>query len=185
MFYHLDTGHRLKEGLTIELSENKNSLFGYNYTRKFRRYGVADSLHNGDLSASLAHLDPATFREYALEFFRLHHPAVKEMKLPSRLCAFFATSSVEDAIRYAERNEYKKEIRVFEVQTEGVFQCLDMTWLDQEFPKQLNSDVCYYLHKYWIGKLFEKDPHLPKTDPRPSLCESLLTRPITVGLRVR
>lgn len=185
MFYHLDTGHRLREGLTIELSENENSLFGSNYTQKFRGYGVADSLKNGDLSASLAHLDPATFREYALEFFRLHHPTVKDLKLPSRLCAFFATSSVEDAIRYAERNGYKKEIRVFEVHTEGDFQCLDMTWLDREFPKQLDSNTAYYFHKYWIGKLFEEDPHVAKGDPRPSLCESLVNRPITVGPRVR
>jgi hypothetical protein len=184
LFYHLDTGHRLKEGLNIDISESKNSIFGVNYAIKFLRYNVADSLKIGNLNASLGHLDAATFREYALEFFRLHHPSVRDLNLPSRLSSFFATNSVEDAVRYAERNEYRREVRIFEVHAEGIFHSLDMTWLDREFPKQINSSTAYYWHKYWTGELFEKDPDLAKADQRSSLCEVLITSPLTVGRRV-
>lgn len=121
MLYHLDSGHRLKEGDIIALSEENNSVFGQNYTRKFRLYGVEDSLRNGCLNTPLEHLDAATFREYALEFFRLHHPTVKNLNLPSRLSSFFATGSIDDAIRYAKRSNYTKEIRIFEVHAEGGF----------------------------------------------------------------
>lgn len=184
LLYHLDRGAKLKKGLTIELGEDKYSIFGRGYVEKFRQYRVAEALRSG-YDVSLAHLDSPAFREYALEFMRLHHPIIKNLKLPSRLCAFFATGSVEDAIQFAKRNDYKGEVRVFEVHTEGDSQFLDMTWLDREFPKQISNDgIVYHLFRYWTGELFANDPHVAKADPRPSVREHLVTRSITVGDRV-
>ncbi len=183
VLYHLDTAKQLEEGLSVGLTRGTLSIFGHNYVTKFCQYGVLESLQVGDLDANLENLDSSTFREYALEFFRLHHPTVVNLQLPSRLWSFFATYSVEDAIRYAERHAYQGEIRVFEVHAEGEHPHFDMTWLDRSFPKKINGDVAYYLHKYWIGELFEKDPYLVQADSRQSLSEYLVTQSITIGRR--
>jgi len=184
LLYHFDAAHRLEEGVGIELDRYRLSLFGRNYVKKFRQFGVMAGLERGVLETPLEHLDNSTFREYALEFFRLHHPAVADLKLPSRLCSFFATDSAEDAVRYAERYGYKGEIRVFEVHAAGEHSLLDMTWLDRAFPKKIDGDIAYYLNGYWRGDLFRDDPHLSGADPRPSLQERLVTSSIRVGRRV-
>lgn len=184
VLYHLDVGRRLQEGMRIELSNDSLSLLGKNYISKFRRYGVLEALEKGRLPATLDRLDAATFREWALEFLRRHYAPVMSLNRPSRLSSFFATATPDDALRYADRHKHQGERRVFEVQAPGEHPYLDMTWLDRTFPKSISSSVVYHLERYWIGELFESDPHLSKNDDRSSLREYLVTVPITIGRRV-
>lgn len=184
VLYHLDVAGRLREGMRIELRNNSPSLFGRNYISKFQRYGALESLEKGQLPASPGRLDAATFREFALELVRCHYPSVKILDRPSRLWAFFATATADDAMRYADRHKYQGERRVFEIHASGEHPYLDMTWLDRDFPKEISPGVIYHLERYWSGELFENDLRLAKGDPRSSLREYLVTTPITVGRRV-
>lgn len=184
MLYHLDVGHRLKSGQVIDLAQNKLSVFGANYMRKFMNYGVQRALDSGDPTASLRHLDAATYREYALEFFRRHHPVTQGRNLPSRLSGFFATSSLDDAHRYAERHGFKGSVRIYEVLADGTFPTFDMTWLDRTFPPVLDGNTSYYWNKYWAGERFELDEQLNKNDQRPALMETILIQKIAIGNRV-
>ena len=179
--YHLDVAGRLQEGMHINLSPGSLSWLGRTYTAKFRRYDVLKVLETGQLPAELARLDPATFREFALEFLRLHYAPVKNLNRPSRLWSFFATESPDDAIRYADRHEYHGEKRVFEVHTSGEHPCLDMTWLDRSFPNEISGGVLRHMQNYWAGELFENHQQLGFEDTRGSLCERLITSPITIG----
>lgn len=182
MLYHLDVGHRLVSGQVIDLAQDKLSVFGANYMRRFMYYGVKSALDSGDRTASLARLDAPTFREYALEFFRRHHPVAQGRNWPSRLSSFFATSSLDDAHRYAERHGCKGGVRIYEVIADGNFPAFDMTWLDRTFPNDLGIPA-YYWHKYWTGQRFELDESLNKSDKRPSLMETILNQKITIGKR--
>lgn len=183
MLYHLDVGHRLRCGQVIDLAHDKLSVFGANYMRRFMKYGVKRALDSGDFTAPLSHLDAATFREYALEFFRRHHPVAQGQNWPSRLSSFFATSSLDDAHLYVERHGFKGGVRIFEVIADGAFPAFDMTWLDRTFPNDLGKPA-YYWHKYWTGQRFEMDESLSKNDKRPSLMETVLNRKIAIGNRV-
>lgn len=39
-FYHVDMGARLRQGMTIELSEQTTSVFGDVYWKEFRHVGI-------------------------------------------------------------------------------------------------------------------------------------------------
>lgn len=166
--------------MLVQLSPASLSVFGRNYVSKFKRHGVLQAINTGTPPSSLKSLDLATFREFALEFHRRHHPLVNKMMRPSRLSSFFAVATVEDALRYADRHEYRGPRRVFEIQVTGVHPCLDMTWLDRSFPREMSSSVNYYIHRYWAGELFENDLDLSVADPRKSLREFLVTSPALV-----
>ncbi|WP_394540118.1 hypothetical protein PRJ39_06065 [Lysobacter enzymogenes] len=180
ILYHLDTLGRLQEGMLVNLSPASLSVFGRNYVSRFQRHDLLHSLETGTLPRSLASLNSATFREFVVEFHRRHHPEVKKMMRPSRLNSFFATANVDDAVLYAERHDYHGPLRVFEIQVAAATPCFDMTWLDRDFPREINPSVSYYFRKYWAGELFEKDLDVCIEDSRKSLREFLITSPALV-----
>ena len=178
--YHVDTTGRLKPGMKIDLAPGKASVFGRNYQMKFQRAGITFELELGLPPPNPSLLSDAAYREYFLELFRLNNPRIRERGVISRLDSFFAVRSVEDAKRYLERSIFKHPPRIFNIHCAGEHPALDMTWLDQNFPRNIES-FSYYYENYWSGRLISEDEHLSNHDKRGSLIELLITSQVTVG----
>lgn len=178
--YHVDTLGRLAPGMAIDLHPDKPSIFGENYRHQFAKAGVLDALAAGAEHKNLMLLSNAAYREYYLELFRTHHPRVKEIAPASRLSSFFAVRTVDDAWRYVERHEFKGTPTIFAVHCDGPLTQLDMTWLDQQFPRDINAFSYYYEH-YWNGSHICNDEHLASHEARGSFIEVLVSTPVTIG----
>jgi len=180
-FYHVDMLGRLAPGMTIDLSPEAPSLFGRIYLQQFKAAGVVEALEKGEESPKkLMLLRDCAYREYYLELFRRHNPRLKDLPIVSRLSAFFAVKSIEDAHRYIERFGFKGHPAIYSVDCDGEPPCLDMTWLDQQFPKRADAFM-YYYESYWKGALIGQDPHLSSHEKRGSLIEVLITSKVTIG----
>lgn len=181
--YHVDTSGRLAAGMAIDLHTDKPSIFGKNYRHQFKSAGVLDSLASGTEHENIKLLSSSAYREYYLELFRTRHPKIRKIAPVSRLSAFFAVKTVEDAWRYVERHEFKGTPTIFAIYCSGTQTQLDMTWLDQQFPRDINA-FSYYYERYWDGSHICNDEHLASHEIRGSLIEVLVTSPVTIGQAV-
>lgn len=175
---------KLTTGQTLNLSPTTVSIFGRAYVHQFQRAGVLDALNAGLEHRNTASLSVSAHREYYLELFRRHSPRIRPLGRVSRLSSFFAVASVEDAERYIERYQFEGSPPVYEVICDGDCQSLDMTWLDQNFPRDIN-EFSYYYENYWNGSRIEEDAHLASHEKRGSLIEILVSSPIEIGRRAR
>jgi hypothetical protein len=182
-FFHIDMGGRLKPGMSINLSRRTPSLFGANYWRKFRCVGIESvpCLQNVPSESNL--LDDPAYRELWLEIFRTDHPEIRKIETVSRLNSFFVVESLEDAHRYVSRSKFLGSASIFEVHSMHPGKKHDMTWLDQDFPRDFRQFGYYYL-RYWQGLRIEDDPDLAGHEKRGSLTEVLLASPVTIGSKV-
>lgn len=180
-FFHADMTRALNTGMEIELSPNTLSFFGSGYWRRFKYVGIDDipSLQ-GAHGVQNRLIDKAAYREFWLEVFRKDHPEIKELSLKSRFSCFYATESIDDAKRYIARSGFGGSARIFEIKSADSGLKLDMTWLDQEFPRDFRLFGYYYL-QYWKGMRIEDDSELAKHEKRGSLIEVLLDRRVQVG----
>lgn len=179
IFYHVDLAGRLAPGMTIDLSPEAPSLFGQTYLKQFTVAGVM-ALETGQALPRLTRLNDSAYREYYLELFRRHNPRLKNLPTVSRLSAFFAVRSIDDTHRYIERFGFKGRSTIYSVDCDGEPLCLDMTWLDQQFPKCIDAFM-YYYESYWKGELISQDPYLANHEKRGSLMEVLITSKVTIG----
>lgn len=182
-FYHVDMSGSLAPGMAIDLSLEAPSLFGRSYLEQFKVAGVVETLETGQESLKLMLLSDSAYREYYLELFRRHNSRLKDIPTVSRLSSFFAVKSVEDAHRYIERFGFKGHPAIYSVDCDGEPPCLDMTWLDQQFPKRVDKFM-YYYESYWKGALIGQDPYLASHEKRGSLIEVLITSKATIGYPV-
>lgn len=182
-FYHVDMGARLRQGMTIELSEQTTSVFGDVYWKQFRHVGIKQFPSQQIAPPQTNLLGNAAYREFWLEFFRMGHPELKCLELPSRLNSFFVVESIEDAHRYITRSNLGKNLPIFEVHSQEPGAKFDMTWLDQQFPRDYQQFGYYYL-RYWKGLRMDEDHYLAAHEIRGSLMEVLLSSTITIGQRV-
>lgn len=171
---------RLNSGMNIELSGNSPSFFGMNYLAKFARSGIKSipPLQSAVLIGNS--LDDASYREFWLEVFRTDHPQLKTIPLKSRLNSFFATESIDDAKRYISRHGFSGETRIFEVESQDSGLKLDMTWLDQRFPRDFRQFGFYYI-SYWKGMRIDANDDLKDHEKRGSLIEVLLDGKVRIG----
>ncbi|EDI0007563.1 hypothetical protein CC633_14615 [Salmonella enterica subsp. enterica serovar Enteritidis] len=178
--YHVDMAKRLHPGMVIELSAQATSMFGEVYWKQFRNLRIEKipSLRNIPSQSSM--LSNPAYRELWLEIFRTDHPELKNMKLPSRLNSFFAVESIEDAKGYIARSNLGEHTPIFEVYSKEPGLKFDMTWLDQQFPRDFRQFGYYYL-RYWKGLRIEDDIHLANHEKRGSFMEVLLGATITIG----
>jgi hypothetical protein len=178
--YHVDTLGRLAAGMTIDLHPRKPSRFGDIYRHQFAKAGVLDALTAGVEHKNLMLLSNAAYREYYLELFRTHHPQISKIAPTSRLSSFFTVKTVSDAWRYVERHEFKGKPTIFAIHCDGPLTQLDMTWLDQQFPRDISAFSYYYEH-YWNGSHISNDQHLASHEARGSFIEVLVSTPVTIG----
>lgn len=173
---------RLRSGMDITLSNNTPSVFGDIYLAKFKIAGINSipSLQVALTKGESLGLDDSAYRELWLEIFRTEHPELKQLPLKSRLNSFFVTESIDDARRYITRKEFKGQSRIFEVKSQSSGLNLDMTWLDQKFPRDFRQFGYYYL-RYWQGLKIDDDPYLKAHETRGSLIEVLLDERIIIG----
>lgn len=171
---------RLAPGMVIDLSPENLSNFGQTYKQKFIRAGISIELEMGSKPRHPDRLSDAAYREFYLEFFRRHNPRVKTLKTVSRLSSFFAATSIEDANRYVQRHGFVGKTTTYAVHCAGEHPLLDMTWLDQHFPRNLENRL-YYYESYWQGKLISQDEHLASSEKRGSFMEALITSRVTIG----
>ncbi|MEJ0209814.1 hypothetical protein [Pseudomonas aeruginosa] len=177
-YYHVDNAGLLKTGMEIKLDGNNRSRFGEVYQPFFKLIG-ADEIGPG-LPRLVETLPPPHYREFFLELFRLHDPELSHLENKSRLNCFFAAKTIDDARKYKLRSQNNTPARIFEIHTEGEVQILDMTWLDQEFPRDMN-EFGYYYRQYWKGARIDQDPHLASHEKRGTLLEVLISDDFIVG----
>lgn len=182
-FFHVDMSRRLRPGMNIELSAQTTSEFGAVYWKQFRRAGIEHFPSDQTIPPQTHLLGTAAYREFWLEFFRTGNPELKDLELPSRLNSFFVVESIEDARRYITRSNLGKHVPIFEVHSQEPGSKFDMTWLDQQFPRDYQQFRYYYLH-YWKGLRMDEDRYLAAHETRGSLMEVLLSSTITIGQRV-
>lgn len=179
-FFHVDMSRRLRPGMNIELSAQTTSEFGAVYWKQFRNAGIEHFPSDQTIPPQTHLLGTAAYREFWLELFRTGNPELKNLMLPSRLNSFFVVESIEDARRYITRSNLEKHVPIFEVHSQEPGVKFDMTWLDQQFPRDYREFGYYYL-RYWKGLRIDDDPHLASHEKRGSLMEVLLDSPITIG----
>ncbi|MCU8045545.1 MULTISPECIES: hypothetical protein [unclassified Shewanella] len=166
--------------MNIELSNKTPSVFGNNYWAKFKTAGIDIIPPLQQAVVKGYSLDDAAYREFWLEVFRIGHPELKKLSLKSRLNSFFVAESIDDARRYISRNGFTGEARIFKVKSQDSGLKLDMTWLDQKFPRDFREFGYYYL-SYWKGMRIDDDPHLKAHEKRGSLLEILLDGKVEIG----
>lgn len=171
----------LRTGMEIDLSQSTPSVFGLIYWEKFKRVGIENipSLQ-GAYEVQSRLINKAAYREFWLEVFRKDHPEINGLPLKSRLNSFFATESIDDTQKYITQSGFNGQAKIFEIKSEDAGLKLDMTWLDQEFPRDFRKFGYYYL-RYWKGMKIEDDTKLKKHEGRGSLIEVLLDRKIQIG----
>ncbi|HCG7368205.1 TPA: hypothetical protein NJ384_004489 [Vibrio parahaemolyticus] len=179
-FYHIDRSHTLTTGMTIELSSSKASQFGSVYLRHFKQNNVSPTADLSNVSPLVNTFDYPFYREFYLEVFRLGHPELTKLERFSRLNSLYAAETLDDVKQMVERLQIKPGYKVFEVFTSGPYVSLDMTWLDQKFPKDIREVGYYYLH-YWLGNKIENDQYLKGHESRGSLMEVLICSDVIVG----
>ncbi|EHK0753519.1 hypothetical protein RG677_002684 [Vibrio parahaemolyticus] len=183
-FYHIDRLGSLKPGMKINPSLSIPSRFGQVYVDYFKIHGVYPSAELGkDLNAVALFAAPY-YREFYLEVFRLGDPQLSELKHFSRLNSFFAFENLKDVAKFVERLKIKPGYKVFEITTEGEYVVLDMTWLDQQFGRDLKSNGYYFRH-YWLGNKIEEDEYLKNHEVRGSLMEVLINSEVSIGEEVQ
>jgi hypothetical protein len=182
-FYHIDRSGLLTAGRKIELSSSKPSRFGSGYLNYFKKNNVVPTSELSNVSPLVNAFDYPFYREFYLEVFRLGHPKLINLERFSRLHSLYAAESLDDVKEMIERLQIKPGYKVFEVFTFGPYIKLDMTWLDQDFPKDIREVGYYYLH-YWLGNKIENDQYLQDHDERGSLMEVLICSDVTVGKEV-
>ncbi|MGE8287920.1 MAG: hypothetical protein ACN6RG_08175 [Stenotrophomonas sp.] len=166
--------------MKLDLSQDQPSVFGSTYWEKFRGVGIDSipSLQNVPDASNL--LDNSAYREFWLEIFRTDHPELLSAPTISRLNAFFAVESLDDAHVYASRSQFRGRASIYEIYSTRPGTKHDMTWLDHQFPRDFRKFGYYYL-RYWKGLKIEEDSHLSGHEKRGSLMEVLLGSAITVG----
>lgn len=169
---------KLKSGTKIELSNNTLSKFGENYLTKFSALGIKEV--SSTYSKEADFLDTPSYREFFLELFRKEDPDLKYISTCSRFNSFFAVESINDAERYVDRFGFKGKAKIYEVFTDSEARLYDMTWLDQQFPRDHRKFGYYYRH-YWMGNKIQDDPHLSKHEKRGSLMEALINDSLLIG----
>ncbi|MNJ22256.1 hypothetical protein D3C77_166240 [compost metagenome] len=110
----------------------------------------------------------------------MHDPELSHLENKSRLNCFFAAKTIDDARKYKLRSQNNTPARIFAIHTESEVQILDMTWLDQEFPRDMN-EFGYYYRQYWKGARIDQDPHLASHEKRGTLLEVLISDDFIVG----
>ncbi|WP_146176698.1 hypothetical protein [Chromobacterium sp. Panama] len=179
-FFHVDMTGRLRSGMDIDLRSNAPSVFGKNYWTKFKNVGIKSIPSLQNVPDEVNRLDSSAYREFWLEVFRTDHPEIKKLATKSRLNSFFATDSIEDAHKYILRNGFKGNAKIFEIQSTDAGLKLDMTWLDQQFPRDFR-EFGYFYCCYWKGLKIDDDNDLSKHEKRGSLIEVLLGGKIIIG----
>ena len=116
----------------------------------------------------------------AVEIFRTHHTQANKIAPASRLSSFYAVNSVADAWRYVERHAFKGKPTIFAVHCDGPLTQLDMIWLNQQFPRNVNS-FQYYYQQYWNGSHISSDQYLASHEKRGTFIEVLLSTPVKIG----
>lgn len=169
---------RLSSGQEIELSNDALSKFGENYFKKFNALGITEV--SSPMPKAVDLLDVSSYREFFLELFRKKDSELKGLDTHSRFSSFFAVESIGDAERYIERFGFKDKANIYEVFTDSEARMFDMTWLDQQFPKDYR-EFGYYYRQYWKGLKIENDPHLSTHEKRGSLMEALINKSVLVG----
>lgn len=177
-YYHVDNAGLLKSGMEIKLDGGTRSRFGQIYQSRFKLIG-ADEI-GPDVPLLVDVLPDPHYREYFLELLRLHDPELSHLTNNSRLNSFFAALTVEDVIKYKSRSMNKAPANIFEIHTDSEVQVLDMTWLDQQFPRDVNK-FGYYYRQYWRGARIHQDPYLAEHEKRGTLLEVLIGGDCTVG----
>ncbi|WP_156443543.1 hypothetical protein [Burkholderia sp. MSMB1835] len=178
--FHVDVSHLLHPGMTITLGRGQISEFGKKCLRQFKRIGLNTIPKLENVPPTVRLLDEFGYRELYLEIFRTGHPEIVDLETISRLNAFFAVRSIDDAERYIERSKFISNLPIYEVHTNGdVFEA-DSTWLDQQFPRDFTKSG-YYYEKYWKGLEISNDPYLARTEKRGSLIEVLIASDVTIG----
>lgn len=166
--------------MEIDISPCVPSAFGAGYWAKFRNFGIESIPTLQGVPKRTSLLDDSAYREFWLEVFRTDHPELKDLGLKSRLNSFFATESLDDARRYISRSGFQGQSRIFKIQASDTGLKLDMTWLDQKFPRDFKKFGYYYL-RYWKGLMMEDDAHLAGHEKRGSLIEVLLDGGVKIG----
>jgi len=184
MYFHVDTKGTLETGMVIKTSPSTHSIFGNFYHKKFEQFGIEPILDLHKVPTIVNVLEYPFYREFYLEVFRLGHPELIGLENFSRLSSFFAVETLEEARKYIERSGHGNTSKIFEVFSDGPVMKLDMTWLDQEFPKDIRQVGYYYLH-YWLGNKIEEDVHLKEHEKRGSLMEVLIASDVTIGTIVQ
>lgn len=179
-YFHVDMAGRLKPGMNFDLSQGQPSKFGSTYWAKFRLLGIHSIPSLKTIPATSNLLDDAAYRELWLEIFRTDHPELRAVPTISRLNAFFAVESLQDVHLYALRSQFCGRAKIYEIYSTHPGAKHDMTWLDQQFPRDFRQFGYYYL-RYWKGLKIEEDPHLVGHEKRGSLIEVLLGSAITIG----
>ncbi|MER1705564.1 hypothetical protein [Proteus mirabilis] len=179
-YYHIDRSNTLTTG---EIIQPENFIFGKGYRDKFRGMGL-DPRNDGDVKKAII-LSEEARREFYLEYVRIHNPYLTGMTLPSRLDSFFAVETIEAANQLAKtRIKAGDNYSLYEIYTEDEPLALDMNWLDQQFPEDIDSRL-YYYHQYWIGSKMKDDKELNTHEKRKTLTELLITKPVKIGDLVR
>lgn len=179
-YYHVDANGTLETGMVIDASPSTHSVFGNFYYKKFEQLGIKPIPELHKVPPIVNILEYPFYREFYLEVFRLGHPELIGLERFSRFSAFFALETLEEARKYIERGSHENTSKIFEVFTDGSVVKLDMTWLDQEFPKDIKKVGYYYLH-YWLGNKIEEDIYLKEHEKRGSLMEVLISSDVTIG----
>lgn len=178
--FHVDVSDLLHPGMTITLGRGKISEFGKKCLRQFRRIGLDTIPTLENVPPVVRLLNGFGYRELYLEIFRTGHPEIVGLETVSRLNAFFAVRSIEDAKRYIARCNFKADLPIYEVQTNGVGFEVNSTWLDQQFPRDFR-EFGYRYERYWKGLEISKDPYLASREKRGSLIEVLIASDVTIG----
>lgn len=132
VFYHADLSGSLAEDQPLELTRGL-SMFGLTYEQVIG--------HDYRLFSDHYH------RELALERVRTHNPNIAG-RVPSRLTAFFACLTAEDAKLFAHRSGAQQktdQIKIFEIIARPrSFNFRDMSWLDFHDTENAMSNYVSY-----------------------------------------